>query len=156
MNPLCSICAVLLVMTMTPAPAWAGVFDDRGVWNPVSGATLAGEAVVSFGPIDVSDRERELSFTVSGNSGDDSLTVKIDLYGMMSANASDTTVALEVFSGTYRVVTDAVTIADTLSGANQYPYLFGRLTNVDADSSIAGVDAWLYMRPRELLFIGAE
>lgn len=141
---------------MTSVVATAGVFDDRGVWHPVNGASMAKSAVTSFGPIDVSDRERELTFMVFGNSSDDSLTVKIDLLGMMSPNAIDTAKTLTVFTGTYRVFADAVTIADTLDDAEQYPYLFGRITNVDADSSLTGVHGWLYMRPRELNFQGAN
>ena len=111
--------------------------------------------VVTFGPIDVSDRERELSFMVYCSTSD-SLNVTITLLGMMSPNASDTLKSLSIFSGTYHTINDAITIADTLNGNTQYPYIFGRVTNSDADSTLTGVNGWLYMRPREIIFNGTK
>lgn len=142
----------LVAALLTIAPATGAQFDNRGVWHPVTATTLAKSQSVSFGIIDVSDMDNIFTVLISGTG--DSLVTKLDVLGMMSANIADTAKSVTVLSTTQHKDAVAVAYTDTLEGATRFPYLYLKLTNADTDSSLANVDVWLYMQPRELNFTG--
>lgn len=140
----------LLLMT---GLASAATFDNRGVWQALSSQSIAKTKIATFGMIDVSDRMDELNIMAIA-SGNDTLELKIDLYGQMSYNLSDSLTAKLV--GTVTGVGDTLSIcfADTLSGDTKFPYLWGRVTG-NSDSTMT-VNLYLYMKPREINVINVR
>jgi len=147
---------IVLTAMLISSTAWAATFNERGVWQPVSTATLAKNQTVTFGCVDVSDRKQELNVMVYGKTGDDSLNIILELRGMMTPNLSDSNLSVQTFTITKKTGGDVIAYADTLTGNQMYPYLMGRITNVDGDSTLRNVDVWLYMNPRELVFSGGN
>lgn len=144
----------ILIFLLCASTAYATEnFDSRGVWHPVSSVTLASGASVSFGIIDVTDREAELALGIYGTTPDDSLNVTVSILGMMSPNLADTAKSVTVYSGTTLTGGGMVVLPDTLVGDEMVPYMYGTITNADADSTLSGLDVWLYMIPRELTLI---
>lgn len=140
---------ILLILLLICNLIYASDFDDRGVWHAIKAVTLEDSEKVSFGVIDVSDREAELNILVYGEGPDDSLVFILTLYGMMSANIADTNKSVSIFSSTKNLDEGGVALADTLDDNQMFPYLYGNLYNINnADSTT--FDLWLYMRPRDL------
>lgn len=142
----------LATVLLIAAFGYAQQFDDRGVWHPVTGVTLATGASRSFGVLDVSDMDNIFTVLVSGTG--DSMVVTLTILGMMSPNIADTAKSVTVYTSTSHVKTAATAFSDTLEGATRFPYLYGTITNADADSTLSAVNLWLYMQPRELVFSG--
>ena len=139
-----------IMLVLLPCLALAETFDDRGVWHPIDGATLAHGYRTTFGVLDVSDRDNVLNALVYGYTPDDSLNITLELRGMMSPNLADSGKSVQIFTTTSLKGDDAIAFADTLDDNQFYPYLMGRLTNADTDSTLSGVHLWLYMQPREI------
>ena len=142
----------LVAALLSIAPATGAQFDIRGVWHPVTATTLAKSQSVSFGIIDVSDMDNIFTVLISGTG--DSLVTTLTVLGMMSANIADTSKSVTVYSSTQNKDALATAYSDTLEGTTRFPYLYCKVTNSDADSSLTGVDVWVYMQPRELNFSG--
>jgi hypothetical protein len=123
-------------------------FDDRGVIKMLSGSTMVAGNTKTFGVQDVSDRTGILNIMVYGATTDDSLNVAVEILGMMSPNLSDTSKAIQIYSGTNHSSGGAVTFADTLDDDEMVPYLYARVTNNDVDSTVV-LDAWIYMIQKE-------
>jgi len=148
----------LLVLTalLVASNVCAATFDDRGVWPAITDATLSSGQIQTIGVIDVSDREIYLNALVSGDTPDDSLNITLEWRGMMSPDLSDSGESVQIFTTTSLAADDAIAFADTLDDNQLYPYLMGRLTNADADSTLSNVNLWLYMYPREQIFSGGN
>lgn len=132
----------------------AAEFDNRGVWQAISlsSDSLAAGVQTISGIIDVSDREPELNIIVTGESPDDSLVIKLDLYGLATPNLADSADAVSIHSATSFVSATSLTFADTLDGDEMFPYLWIKLTNSDLDSTVS-VDAYLYMKQRDITIL---
>jgi len=124
-------------------------FDDRGVWQAINAVTLEDSERVSFGVIDVSDRESELNILVYGTGPDDSLVFTLTIYGMMSADLADTNQSTSIFSSTQNLDEGGIALADTLDDNQMFPYLYGNIYNINGADSTE-FDLWFFMKPRNV------
>lgn len=143
MKKLFVILCVLISATMCYAQN--NIFDERGIWHALKSKALAAGTKTTFGLIDVSGYGQEINIEVYGTTPDDSLVYTIDLYGMMSPNLADTAKSVLIYTKTNNLSGGATSHADTLEGTEMFPYLFGRMYNIDGDSTLT-VDVWLYVR----------
>lgn len=127
-------------------------FDDRGVWYPMQTVTMEDSERVSFGVIDVSDREPELNILVYGEGPDDSLVFTLTIYGMMSPDIADTNKSVSIFSSTQNLDEGGIALADTLDSNQMFPYLYGNLYNINnADSTY--FDLWFFMKQKDITLL---
>jgi len=141
---------LVIALLLISGIASAATFDNRGVWQALTDKAIVKNQIITFGMIDVSDRLDVLNIMAIA-SGKDTLELKIDLYGQMSYNLSDSLTAKLVGTVTGIGDTLSICLADTLSGDTKFPYLWGRITG-NSDSLMA-VNLFLYMNPREINII---
>ena len=130
-------------------------FDEYNVVQLIEDQTVVAGEVVSFGPIDVSKRKKELLLMLHGITPGDSLKVLIKLWGLMSQSPADTHKISPIYtSGIPDLATvDSVFVwPDSLEGDEKFPFLFGQIHNRHADSS-AVFNLYLHMKPDDLTFL---
>jgi len=143
----------LLALLLICSVAIADDFNDRGVWHPVDRDTLAAGQVKTIGIRDVSDRENEITMLIHGTATTGSLKVWLRLYGMMSAVLKDTSEMIIIFDDSSAVVSDStIVFADTLSGSEHFPHLYGRLANIHPTNTDT-LSFYLYAKPKDVTIL---
>lgn len=140
----------ILILTVLCTSVFAESFNEYGIWQAIDNVVLSAGQRRSFGPVSVSGRESEINTHVYGVTGNgDSLKINLVIYGMMNYALADTVHRKELATtGTTSISGTTTTLADTLSGVESFPYVFGTIQNKDTNNNVT-VDVWLYSVPSE-------
>ena len=138
------ILAFVLVLSVTVYAE--DLFNEYGVWTALSNITITTGATRSAGPVDMTRGEKYFNFFIY--SANDSMWTKLDVYGMMTYLKSDTTKSTLISTNTEYTGDHTTTFSDSLENASAFPYLFIKLTNMRADSSVTCY-VYGYSRPTQ-------
>jgi hypothetical protein len=102
--------------------AYALTFDDYGVCRAVSSTVIAEGVTLSFGPLNMTDRNGYLNIFAYGTTGGDFLKLTIKIYGMMGYSNTDTLHAILLKTVVSDSTGKTVTLQDSWRGGHLDPY----------------------------------
>lgn len=127
-------------------------YTKYDVWNPILSLALAPGDSCSFGPQDVTDREKEYVLFAYSTPNADSL--KLSLYGMMNYAKADTVhMILLTANTTTKISLKTVVLPDSLDDDENFPFVYGRVSNENASAETLTVNVYFYAKKRDINII---